>query len=133
MTRNLLGLGILSHITALILAMIPRFELLGVFLYVFAFIFLIAGITAQWKAPHKEVRFYITILLALLPLAGPIVSLKLASSQLKNKDTGRFLPRVHPVALLIWGLILAAAITVTSIGEDPYFDAIRNTDHAIGR
>lgn len=123
---NLLGLGLLSHITALVIAAVPRLEGVGIILYLIATFFLLVGAFLTWDRVGKESRFYTACAAALFPLIGPFITLKLVYSLSGKKVkepwiTSVFTLKIHSAVLLVWSLALAIAIVLTFQQYDPYF------------
>lgn len=124
--NNLLGLGLLSHITALVIAAVPRLEGVGIILYLIATFFLLFGVFLTSDRRGKERRFYIACAATFFPLIGPFVTLKLVYtlSEKRAKETwitSVFTLKIHPAAVLVWSVVLAIAVALTFQQYDPYF------------
>lgn len=123
---NLLGLGFLSHITALVIAAVPRLGGVGIIFYLIATFFLLIGAFLTWDKVGKKSRFYIACAAAFFPLIGPFVTLKLvySLSEKRGKEpwiTSVFTLKIHPAVLLVWSVALAIAVALTFQQYDPYF------------
>lgn len=123
---NLLGLGLLSHISALVIATVPRLEGVGAILYLVAAFFLLSGTFLTWDREGKQSRFYIACAAAFFPLIGPFLTLKMAHALSEKRIkkpwiTSVFALKIHPVAVLVWSVALAAAVILAFQQYDPYF------------
>lgn len=126
--NNLLGLGLLSHLCALVIAITPLLEEVGAVLYLIATLFLVLGLYSQWNAPGKDSRFYTACAAATLPLVGPFVALKMVYFEKRDERpakehwiTSVFALRIHPAVLLVWSVALAITVAVTFQQHDRYF------------
>lgn len=77
LTNNLLRLGLLSHISALVIATIPILEETGAILYIITTCFLLFGIFLTQERWKEDRRFYIACAAAFFPLIGPLLTLRL--------------------------------------------------------
>lgn len=122
---TLLGLGFLSHISALVIAAVPRLEGVGAILYLIAVFFLLSGTFLTWEREGKQSRFYLACAAAFFPLIGPFLTVKMAHSLSEKRIkeswvTSVFALKIHPAAVLAWSIALAVAVVLAFQQYDPY-------------
>lgn len=135
--NNLLGLGLISHFTAMIIGMlaIQNAGVISAVLYFVGYLFFMLGIFLELQTQQNTVlknwHFYTSSVLALFPIVGPIITFVLlykvhnARSQQSKTLTGFitsiFALKVHPILLMIWSITIAIALAFTFQQHDPYF------------
>lgn len=126
--NNLLGLGLLNHLCALVIAATPLLERVGIVFYLIATVLLVLGLFSQWNAPLRDSRFYAACAAAILPLVGPFIALKMVYFEKRGEHpaqehwiTSTFALRIHPAVLLLWSVALAVTVAVTFQQHDRYF------------
>lgn len=123
---NLLGLGLLSHIGALVIAAVPRLDGVGAILYLIATFLLLSWVFLTWDREGEKSRFYIACIVAFFPLIGPLLTMKMVhplSEKRGNKSwiMSVFTLQIHPTVVLVWIIAIAVATALTFQQYDPYF------------
>lgn len=139
--RNLLFIGLLTHLGALFLAMtgLPGIDSHFHFLYIFFWALLIVGLYAELLdrgyRPSRDYRFYLLALLAAFPIVGPLTTLIALYSlagpgnnmpfSISGMIGSFFRLRANGVPLLIALLLLFALFAFIYSTHDPYFKRVR--------
>jgi cell division protein FtsW (lipid II flippase) len=133
--NNLLGLGLISHVTAIIIAMVPFQETESLIAYLMGSLLLSLAILIELLGHQESVfknwHFYAASILSLLAVIGPIFAcwiLYILSDE-ENKHpktaggfiTSIFALKVHPIALLIWTIAIIIPLAILAQQYDPYF------------
>lgn len=123
---NLLGLGLLSHIGALVIAAIPRLDGVGATLYLIATFFLLFGAFLTWGRKGNKGRLFIACAVAFFPLIGPLLTLKMMHSLSEKREQeplimSVFTLKIHPTVVLVWIVAIAVATVLTFQQDDSYF------------
>lgn len=135
--NNALGLGLITHIMAIIIAMIPfqGTDSVITYTYVAGSLLLSIGIFIELVDKQESVlknwHFYAASALSLLAFIGPLFScwILYAMSDEINKQpktaggfiTALFALKIHPIVLLIWSITIATALATAVQQHDPYF------------
>lgn len=139
--RNALFVGLVLHVAALCLAMMPDFGVRFYFysLYLLSWALLIAGMFTELRdrgyRPSGDYRLYLLSILAIVPIVGPLatlIALYLITGGGKEAPfsllgmIGSFLRlRASGIAILILFLILSALFAFIYSTHDPYFKRVR--------
>jgi hypothetical protein len=135
--RNALFIGLISHIAALLLGMMPvsgAGSLFGI-LYVFYWITFISGMYKELRnrgyRPSGNLRFYIVVAATVIPILGPMTALMMLYSMQENNKAQQdkspgFLPsilrlRANSLLIFLFILILFILFAVILSRNDPYF------------
>lgn len=134
--NNALALGLLTHITAIIIAMIPLGETgQSVFsVYIFGTFLISIGIFNELRNHQKTVlkhwHFYAASILSLLAVIGPLFSCWIlytfSEKETSRKSVGGFIVslltlKIYPIVLLIWSIAIAFGVSLLFRQYDPYF------------
>jgi hypothetical protein len=139
--RNLLFVGLVTHVAALFLSMTPDFGIRSYFyfLYLSSWALSVAGLFLEMRdrgyRPAREVRFLLLSLVALLPFIGPLtawIALYLLAGTRKTTPfslfgmiASFFRLRASGAVLLITLLLLSALFAFIYSTHDPYFKRVR--------
>jgi hypothetical protein len=132
--NNAVGLGLITHFTAVIIAMVPfaQSDTFITGIYVSGSLLLSLGIFVELFDTQENVlknwHFYAASALSLLAFIGPLFScwiLYLLSKE-EKKTAGGFIAsvfalQVHPIVLLIWSIAIGIALALLFQQHDPYF------------
>lgn len=133
--NNVLGLGLISHFTAIIIAMVPFQESEALIAYLLGSFLLSLGIFIELLDHQESVlknwHFYAASVLSLLAIIGPIfaswILYTLSDEEKKHhKTAGGFITsifalKVHLIAFLIWSIALVITLAIFAQQHDPYF------------
>lgn len=135
--NNMLGLGLITHFTTVIIATIPLngTDIFIASAYITGSLLLSLGIFIELFDIQKNVlrswHFYAASALSLLSFIGPIFSCwilyMLSHEENKQpKTVGRFIAslfalKIHPIVLLIWSIAVGIASALLVQQHDPYF------------
>ena len=148
--RNVLFLGLVTHVAALFLAMTPDFGVRFYFysLYIFCWVLLIVGLYAELHdrayRPSGDYRFYLLSLLAIFPIVGPLMTLIGLYSMTGAGEKAPFSffgmiasflrLRANSIVILLFLLLLSALFVFIYSTHDPYFKRARgNRVSSMGR
>lgn len=135
--NNALGLGLITHSMAIILAMVPfqGTDAVITYTYMAGSLSLSIGIFIELVDKQENVlknwHLYAASALSLLAFIGPLFScwILYAMSDETNKQpktaggfiTSLFALKVHAIVLLIWSITIATALAIAVQQHDPYF------------
>lgn len=135
--RNALFVGLVLHVAALCLAMMPDFGVRFYFysLYLLYWALLIVGLYAELYdrgyRPAREYRFYLLSFLAIFPIVGPLLILIALYSMAGAGEKAPFSffgmiasflrLRANGIVLLLSLLLLSALFMFIYSTHDPYF------------
>lgn len=135
--NNALGLGLMTHIMAVVIAMIPSAanDIFIFSAYMIGSFLLSLGIFLELFEMQKNVlrhwHFYVAAILSLLAFIGPIFScwilyLLNEKETHEQKTAGNFISalfaiKVHPIALFIWSISIVITLSLLIPLNDPYF------------
>lgn len=139
--RNLLFIGLLTHLGALFLAMtgLPGIDSHLYFLYISFWLLLIVGLYTELLdrgyRPARDYRFYLLALLAIYPVVGPLTTFmalyllagpgKKAPFSISGMIGSFFRLRASGSFLLLTLLLLFALFAFIYSTHDPYFKRVR--------
>lgn len=132
--NNALGLGLITHFTAVIIAMVPFRDTNTyiTYIYVTGSLLLSLGIFIELFGKQENVfrnwHFYAASLLSLLAFVGPLFScwILYILSKEEKQTVGGFIAslfglKVHPSVLLIWSIAIGITLAILFQQHDPYF------------
>lgn len=132
--NNTIGIGLITHFTAILIAMIPLGGVDNVitYIYVTGSLLLSLGIFVELFDKQKNIfknwHFYAASALSLLAFIGPLFScwILYILSKGEKKSVGGFIAslfalKVHPIVLLIWTIAMGITLAILFQQHDPYF------------
>lgn len=135
--RNALLTGLISHVTALLVAMmsVSGTEHFFSIVFIFSCFLLVVGIYAEWKhrgcCPFRDWRFYVMAAVTVLPVLGPLIVLVLLYSFQKSGQGKRagmsdlfpalFRLQANGLVLFLLIVFLLILFVITNSQDDPYY------------
>ena len=132
--NNVIGIGLITHLTAIIIAMIPLqgTDTFITSIYVTGSLLISLGVFIELYDKQENIfknwHFYAASALSLLAFIGPLFScwILYILNEEKNISVGGFITsllalKVHPVILLILSITIGISLTILFQQNDPYF------------